>query len=449
LLGLACAALPIAVPLAAHAAGMNCERAASVTEKAICADPELLERDSKLAESYAKVLNADPAQSDAVRQSQRAWLQVRNRCGANQACLLNAFDERSAALSTQFQIASAYQPDEVDKQAAEDLRAAVAEELKKNPEFPLENALKRFAIAPKDTTDFANVAAPDSSDPAEFPKQRPKGVSADEWKALQASDLVSESENGHSSYSLIDLDGDGKRDLIIDDYIGGTGLFNYISNRRRIGGKFEDGKALYSLNGRGANQDGTWVRLRDRIYAAYRVGAYGEDTVYLMRALKSVGQTPAVTVHYRYDLKVPKVQVSDDGKKSTTLDDKTHVALSKALSLVEGARESEPASESKPICPIPAGTSEDDSQSYYTLGPGHYTFEIVADFPVQLNGVCHVGRLVDWFGGYSEKGGLFAQYSIGRPGTTDGEAKTYGVTGKRTATDVSTTVKAVEGDNGA
>lgn len=445
LLSLACAAAPVAV----HAAGMNCDRAASVGEKAICANPELVDRDSQLAEIYDKLLKADPSQGDTVRQAQRSWLQTRNGCGGNETCLRNAYDERSAALSTQFQLATAYKPDDIDRQAAEDIRAAVADELKKNPEFPLENALKRFAIADKDMTDFANEAAADSSDPAEFPKARPKGVSEDEWRALKASDLVSESENGNTRYALVDLDGDGKRDLIIDDYIGGTGLFNYVSNRRRVGGKFVDGTALYSLNGRGANQDGTWVRLRDRVYVAYRVGYYGEDTIYLMRALKSVGQVPAVTVHYRYDLKVSSVQVSDDGKQTTKLDDKLFRALSKALPTPTVAQDRQASRKPQPICPVPAGTPEDNRESYYGLGPGHYTFEIVADFPVQKDGVCYVGRLTDWFGGYDVKEGLFAQYSIGRPGTTDGDTETYGVTGKRTATDVSTTVKQVDGDNGA
>jgi len=439
----------VASPAIGHAAGMNCERAATVTEKAICNDTVLIDRDKDLAKAYAKALTADPAQTGAVREAQRAWLKERNRCGADLECLRVAYDNRTAVLHDQGRLADAYQIDDIDRQAADDLSAAIAEQIKKNPEFPIENALKGFAIPPSAMTDFANEYVPDSSDPAAFPTKRPKGVSEEEWRALKATDIVSESENGNTQYSLIDLDGDGKRDLIINDYIGGTGLFNYISTRKRDGTKFVDGTAVYSLNGRGANQDGTWVKLRGRIYAAYRVGYYGEDTVYLIRALKSAGKVPAVTVHYRYKLALPKVQVNNEGKPPTTIDDKLHSALVKAMPQPRIAQDrltSTPKRE--PLCPVPAGTSEDDREAYYGLGPGHYSFEIVADFPVQIDGVCHIGRLTDWFGGYN-KDGLFAMYSVARPGVSDGETKTYDVTGKRTATEVSTSVKQVEGDNGS
>ncbi|PVF74660.1 hypothetical protein CSC18_0014 [Klebsiella aerogenes] len=39
--------------------------------------------------------------------------------------------------------------------------------------------------------------------------------------------------NGKVSFTLIDLDGDGKRDLIIDSYVGGTGLFSYTGVLKR------------------------------------------------------------------------------------------------------------------------------------------------------------------------------------------------------------------------
>jgi hypothetical protein len=260
-------------------------------------------------------------------------------------------------------------------------------------------------------------------------------------------DIVSEGENGQTSYALIDLDGDGKRDLIVDDYIGGTGLFTYVSTSRQAGGKFVDGTPMYSLNGRGGNQDSTWVRLQGRIYAAYRVGYYGEDTVYLKRALKFAGKVPAVTVRYQYDLHVPKQQEPQDGKP-VVLDDKLHAALVKALPRVDVAQDRDPAWTGKtPICPVPAGTKEDEAESYHSFGPGHYSFEVVADFPVQKDGVCYIGRLMDWFGGY-DKDGLAAEYLIRRADEPEADPTTYGVRGKRKATAVTTSEKTVEGDNG-
>ncbi len=77
-------------------------------------------------------------------------------------------------------------------------------------------------------------------------------------------------KNGKVSFTLIDLDGDGKRDLIIDSYVGGTGLFSYTGVLKRGDSAFESVNnadsndddnfdagvpgALYSINDRGANQ---------------------------------------------------------------------------------------------------------------------------------------------------------------------------------------------------
>ena len=445
LLSLACAALPAAV----HAAGMDCKRAATATEKAICADPSLVERDARMSDTYSQLLGAAPAAASAEREAQRVWLRYRNQCGTNVDCLRDAYDTRYGVLSTSLQAATAYKPDDTDRQAAEDLRTAIAEEMKTDPEFPLEKALKRFRIAATEMTEFENEPVPNSDNPPEFPRKRPKGVTEEEWRALKTAVPVSEGENGRTSYALIDLDGDGKRDLIVDDYIGGTGLFTYVSTSRQAGGKFVDGTEMYSLNGRGGNQDGSWVRLRGRIYAAYRVGYFGEDTLYLKRALKAAGQVPAVTVRYHYDLQVPKQQPSQDGKSTTTLDDKLHAALVKALPDVTVAQDRDPNWTGKdPICPVPAGTSEDDAEAYRSFGPGHYSFEIVADFPVQKDGVCHIGRLMDWYGSYDGKEGLGADLVVRRANAPESDPVTYSVRGKRKATAVTTSVKPVEGDNG-
>lgn len=129
---------------------------------------------------------------------------------------------------------------------------------------------------------------------AHFPTKRPPGVTSDEWRALLASGIDGGGENGSASYTLMDINGDGQRDLIIDTYSGGTGLFSYVGALRREGGKF-------------AGADG--------------------------------------------------------------------------------------------LCPVPDTVKGDDRGVYYSYGPGHYTFEIVADMPVWVgasatSGNWSNGRLV-------------------------------------------------------
>lgn len=93
--------------------------------------------------------------------------------------------------------------------------------------------------------------------------------------------LSADSENGKVSFTLIDLDGDGKRDLIIDSYVGGTGLFSYTGVLKRgnddfaavngsdsdNGDDFDAGVpgALFSINGRGANQWNHWVKINGSV----------------------------------------------------------------------------------------------------------------------------------------------------------------------------------------
>ncbi|AJG22808.1 hypothetical protein [Cupriavidus basilensis] len=54
--------------------------------------------------------------------------------------------------------------------------------------------------------------------------------------------------------------------------------------------------------------------------------------------------------------------------------------------------------------------------------------------------------MVDWFGGYSPKDGLFAQRWMRKP--EDEQARTYSVKGLRTAAGIRASIGEVEGDNG-
>ncbi|ALJ38676.1 DUF1311 domain-containing protein [Azospirillum brasilense] len=96
----------LALPTAAAAAGFPCSKAATPTEKAICADPALSALDGRLATTYRAALErlsgASPeegAAGAAVKADQRAWLRERDSCGADAACLRRAYDGRTAILS--------------------------------------------------------------------------------------------------------------------------------------------------------------------------------------------------------------------------------------------------------------------------------------------------------------------------------------------------------------
>ncbi|SSW67484.1 hypothetical protein AGI3411_03147 [Achromobacter agilis] len=432
---------------------MNCSQARSASEKAICADADLVRLDADLAAAYAALGRAKPDTRDALRQSQRDWLARRNACAADAACLRWQYELRLDALQGQLRRAQAYRPDGTDLQALEDFRRAVEAAASQDAAFPLETALKALS-ASGGTTSFSNVRDKEDDIEAHFPTARPTGVSEDEWRALLASDVDSGGENGVASYTLIDLDGDGLRDLAIDSYVGGTGLFSEISTLRRIGARFgapsgqsaeanradaPSGATLYSLNDRGANQAGEWIRLRGRVYAAYRSSRYGMDSVYLLHPLAEVGDAPTLTVRYRYDLSVPRQQKNETTGAVRALDEALHAALTRALAQIDPERVATPGEPAKPLCPMPANTKEDERSQYYSFGPGHYAYETVADVAVQLRSGCAIARLADWFGGYSAKDGLYAQLWV-RGTADDARTDTYNVHGVRRAVRYGTAV---------
>jgi uncharacterized protein YecT (DUF1311 family) len=71
------ACLGVGIP-AAQAAGIDCGKAHSPAEKAICASPELLALDRQVAAAYADALARQPQQKDAMRQDLIRWLKHRD-----------------------------------------------------------------------------------------------------------------------------------------------------------------------------------------------------------------------------------------------------------------------------------------------------------------------------------------------------------------------------------
>lgn len=81
-----------------------CAKASSVTEKTICGDRELASYDVSVNRSFsfyrqhaAGVENSDLQQQ--ITQGQRRWLQVRNSCGKDKACLKDAMQNRLETLA--------------------------------------------------------------------------------------------------------------------------------------------------------------------------------------------------------------------------------------------------------------------------------------------------------------------------------------------------------------
>ncbi len=91
------AAFALLLSMPSHAAGFDCAKAASVTEKAICSDSKLSKLDGDLAVAWNTALDL-AIDSAPMKSSQLQWLKRRNSCGGNTACLTASYDERLAAL---------------------------------------------------------------------------------------------------------------------------------------------------------------------------------------------------------------------------------------------------------------------------------------------------------------------------------------------------------------
>ncbi len=422
----------------AMAAGMDCTRAANAAEKTICENKSVYELDTQMGTVYRGLMKTSAEAKPELKIRQREWLNLRNGCAEDVSCLEQRYREHLQVLQTQWKDALVYKPNDIDKQVLDDLQKRIQAASQSDPEFALERTLTALSIKSPLTTFYAESDEDQYSETNHFPKTVPKGVTQGEWKALQASNLDAVTELGQTTFNLLDLDEDGQRDLIVQTYTGGTGLFSFFETYRRdgeffirrtaaFGQEFGVGSSLYSTNDRGANQSVNWISIRGKVYAAYRDSAYGVDTVYLLSPLKVNVEVPTLTVNYGYRLNIPRTQFKDDSKTTYTLKPELQRALVKGLSTV-GKDSADTGQERKPICPIPASVV--DAEEYYGYGAGYYMTESVADFPVVIGNECFIARLNNHFGAYSKKAGLYAHMTMRKPGSIEREHE-YEVDGRR------------------
>lgn len=92
--------LSLLIPLTTHAASFDCTKAKAADEKAICASPELNDKDVEMTTTYRLLrgLFAMGVQGD-MQDAQQAWLKNRRQCGGDVACLERAYNSRLAQLN--------------------------------------------------------------------------------------------------------------------------------------------------------------------------------------------------------------------------------------------------------------------------------------------------------------------------------------------------------------
>lgn len=78
-----------------------CSQATTPTEGAICADPDLKKLDTEMADAYHRTFTANQPNTPARKfliDSQRRWLQTRDACQADVACIKKAYQKRIQVL---------------------------------------------------------------------------------------------------------------------------------------------------------------------------------------------------------------------------------------------------------------------------------------------------------------------------------------------------------------
>ncbi len=330
-----------------------------------------------------------------------------------------------------------------DNAAVKELYQALEEERKKDNQLPVDKVMERYSHISDNQTEFTLQYIEQNGEYRLPTEKSSADISDDEWQAFVKSDVIAEeTEQRGASYTLVDLDGDGQRDLIIDAYIGGTGLFSDISVLKRhktefnpAGPSAQNGEfvpvTMYSLNGRGANQADYWIKLNGQVYVAYRNSTFGTDNIYLLKPFSQSAKIPKITIRYEYALALRK---ENEQPKEVVLDAAEQSELEKSLARMSNQmlHDGLPVwSFDNPICPIPASVSKEKAQFYYTGDHLHYTVERVADIPVWLKGKCYVGSVGSLFGSYSPKEGVEAFMVITSPEENESFHTSVDLTGSR------------------
>lgn len=346
----------------------------------------------------------------------------------------------------------------IDQQALQQLNTILTGLQQDNAEFLLssvDKALNQLQISAGVTKFTLNY---DSEAP--LSRNRPSSdITPDEWQAfLRTNLLTAAGEARKADFMLIDLDGDGKRDLIIESYIGGTGLFSYTGVLKRGKDKFysinRDPQAdefipggFFSLNGRGADQHAWWIMLQGQVYALWMNGSFGVDRFYLLRPFSGLEEQPVVSVHYHYDLKLQGIW-HDDGLAQT---EQEQQQLLQTVNLLTEQLQSATGDEGlskQAICPVPEGTDSKQSEAYYYGRPLHYSLELVNRIPVWMNSKCYVGTVAGYFGRYDSKEGIALELAIDSPRQNEDNSGGYTFSGLRQVISVTTDRAARTGDNG-
>ncbi|MFB4250013.1 lysozyme inhibitor LprI family protein [Pseudomonas idahonensis] len=87
----------LACATATQASSFDCAKAASASEKAICADPYTAGLDSQLGKAWTATL-AEAKDPKALRLGQREWLKQRDQCQADLGCLRSQYLSRLMVL---------------------------------------------------------------------------------------------------------------------------------------------------------------------------------------------------------------------------------------------------------------------------------------------------------------------------------------------------------------